>query len=436
MKIKISILVILLLSILSIGQENFLHNKPVEPLQNIFITHTIFPLHNSDSSRVDFNYYIPHNFLIYTRDTDTSYKAQCEITIELKNLNTNRTEIRKIQKREFKKSNINNITIENQSYLSGILSFNLVAGKYRIFFEVKDIESARSYKDNRTEFEITSTQKPFSDLLFIEQIDTAKLLSSKIYNVSYGNTVPFEKKFYVYLELDNITFPQTIPRVELYNLTENRKENIQVTQNPKIIYSRRLLPNLDGEYYSFEENNTYNGVLFFLPLNQLNIGDYELVIKFDDEEKIRKTFQVKWIDIPRSLRDFRLAIDLLEYIATGEDIREMKIINIKAAREKFEAFWKKLDPTPETAYNEAMAEYYRRADYATEQYTTIKGEIGAKTDRGKIYMLYGAPSSTERTILPRKTPKEIWIYQRLAKKFIFEDKNFDGNYKLIGIENL
>lgn len=436
MKIKGSILLILLSATLSLGQEKFLPDNTFENIQNIFLTYTIFPIHNTDSSRVDFNYFIPNKFLIYTKDTDTSYKAQCEVTLEIRNTNTNRTETRQIQNREFKTGNLHNFTSEEFLYLNGMFSFKLVPGKYRVIFEVRDIESSRTYKDNRTEFEITSPQKPYSDILFIEQIDTARIQISKIYNISYGNIVPFDKKFYVYLEFDKRIFEQTNIRVELYNLTENRKENIPVTQYHKILFSQRIIPNLDSANYSFEENNTYNSVIFFLPLKQMNIGDYELVIKFDNKESIRKPFQVKWIDIPKSLRDFKLAIDLLEYIATTEEIREMKILNIKSARERFEAFWKKLDPTPETAYNEAMAEYYRRADYASEQFTTIRGELGAKTDRGKIFILYGSPSNIERMILPRTNPREIWTYKRLSKRFIFEDKNLDGNYKLTKIENI
>lgn len=436
MKIKGSILLILFLTILTLGQENFLPEKPIEPSENVFISHSIFPIYNSDSNRVDFNYFIPHKFLIYTRDTDTSYKAQCEITLELKNLTTNRTEVRQIQNRIFRKSNIYNSTNEEIPYISGIFSLKLLTGKYKIIFEVRDIESSRTYKDNRTDFEIISPTKSISDVLFIEQFDTSTIFTSKIFNISYGNIIPFDKRYFAYFEVDKRISTQTTPKIELYNVTETRKENIQTTQNYKIIPSNRLIPNIDSVYYSFEENSIYDGILIFLPLNQMNIGDYELVIKFDDKESIRKLFQVRWIDIPKSLKDIRLAIDLLGYIASVEEIREMKILNPKAAKEKFETFWKKFDPTPETAYNEAMAIYYHRADYATEQFTTIKGELGAKTDRGKIYILYGPPSNIERTILPRTTPKEIWTYKRLSKKFIFEDNNLDGNYKLTRIESI
>lgn len=436
MKIRILILFLTISSTLLQGQEQFLPDKPID-FQNIFLTHTIFPLPNTDSSRVDFSYFIPHEFLIYTRDTDTSYRAQCEITLELKNLSTSRTEIRQIQNRDFKKIDRSDYPTDGSLYLSGMFSFKLSPGKYRIFFEVRDIESARTFKENKTEFEVPFPQKPFSDILFVERFDTARILSSKIYNVSYKNIIPFDKKFFVYFELDKRIFPQSIPEVELFDVTDSRREKLQVPQNYKILSFKRLVPNLDSANYSFEENPLYDGILIFLPLNKLNIGDYELIIKHgQDKQTMRKLFQIKWINMPKSLRDFRLAIDLLEYIATPEEIREMKIMNIKSAKEKFETFWQKFDPTPETTFNEAMAEYYNRADHATEQFTTIKGDLGAKTDRGKIYILYGSPSKIERMILPRTTPKEIWIYSRLSKKFIFEDKNLDGNYKLTKIENL
>lgn len=415
-------------------QENFPPGIHLEPIQNIFLTRTVFPIFETESSRVDFQYIIPQNFLIYTRYTDTSYKAQCEITLEIKSKNTNRTEVRKIQIREFF---LNEPPKDENSYFKGIFSFNLKNGKYQIIFEVRDKESSRIFVDNKKEFEIPEVNNNISDLFFLQYCDTLSLISSRIYNMAYGEAIPFNSSFIAYVELNSNYFQNLNPVIELFEIIENQKNKIITDQNFKLMKSYKLVPLVDSLYYSFERDEKYTGLLIFFPYKSLRIGDYELVLKLQqDKEPIKRNFQIKWINMPKSLKNFRLAIDLLEYIATPEEIREMKVLNPKSVKEKFETFWKKLDPTPETVYNEAMAEYYKRADYANEQFGTLKGDLGAKTDRGKIYILYGEPANIERIILPRTTPKEIWTYKNLSKKFIFEDKNFDGSYKLIRIETL
>lgn len=421
----------------SIGQ---VHERPplgihAESNQNIYLTKTIFPIFESESSRVDLHYTVPKNFLIYTRDTDTFFKAECEISLEIKNKTTKNTEFRKIQTKKFITSTP---PTEDFSYFNGMFSFNLKNGLYQIVFEVRDKESSRFYLDNKKEFEVPEKYNNFSELLFIQCVDTTTLLSSKLYNIAYGDYIPFNLNFCIYVEFNQNYFNNLHSEIEFYNVIENQKNIITFDQNSKLLLnSIKLLPVIDSSYYIFEKNNNYGGMLIFLPSLKLNTGKYEIIIKLQkDSEPIKKNFEIHWIDIPRTLKNMRLAIDLLEYIATPEEMREMKVLNPRTIKDKFETFWKKLDPTPETAYNEAMVEFYKRADYAMEQFSTLKNDIGAKTDRGKIYILYGNPNNIERIILPRTTPKEIWTYNNLYKKFIFEDKNLDGNYKLIKIENL
>jgi hypothetical protein len=83
-----------------------------------------------------------------------------------------------------------------------------------------------------------------------------------------------------------------------------------------------------------------------------------------------------------------------------------------------------------------MAEYYQRCDYALENFGTLRQANGIKTDRGKIYILYGPPAKTERLLTPGTPPKEIWYYDNLGMKFIFVDESRAGNYKLLSSEKL
>jgi len=63
-------------------------------------------------------------------------------------------------------------------------------------------------------------------------------------------------------------------------------------------------------------------------------------------------------------------------------------------RNKFiEQFWQRRDPTPGTPQNEFKEEHYRRIAYANERYaSTVEGW---KTDRGRIYIVFGPPDEVE-----------------------------------------
>jgi len=80
------------------------------------------------------------------------------------------------------------------------------------------------------------------------------------------------------------------------------------------------------------------------------------------------------------------------YIITDEERSAFKNLQADAEREHFiEQFWLRRDPTPGTFENEFREEHYRRIAYANEHYTDNHGLPGWKTDRGRIYIVYGPP---------------------------------------------
>ena len=58
-----------------------------------------------------------------------------------------------------------------------------------------------------------------------------------------------------------------------------------------------------------------------------------------------------------------------------------------------EAFWQRRDPTPDTEENEFKEEHYQRIAYANEHFAA--GVPGWKTDRGRIYIVFGKPDEIE-----------------------------------------
>lgn len=80
--------------------------------------------------------------------------------------------------------------------------------------------------------------------------------------------------------------------------------------------------------------------------------------------------------------------DEVPYIITDEEKSAFKKLSTDDERESFiETFWERRNPNPGSPENEFKEEYYRRIAYANEHYPS--GIPGWKTDRGRIYIMYG-----------------------------------------------
>ncbi len=84
----------------------------------------------------------------------------------------------------------------------------------------------------------------------------------------------------------------------------------------------------------------------------------------------------------------------VRWIITDEEAKAFKLLSNEEERENFiESFWQRRDPTPDTAENEFKEEHYRRIAYANEHFPA--GIPGWKTDRGRIYIVFGPPDEIE-----------------------------------------
>ena len=99
------------------------------------------------------------------------------------------------------------------------------------------------------------------------------------------------------------------------------------------------------------------------------------------QKELGRTYK-KWLD-----EDVR-------WIITDEERAAFKQLSNDEERDQFiEQFWLRRDPTPDTAENEYKEEHYRRIAYANEHFAA--GIPGWKSDRGRMYIMYGPPNSIE-----------------------------------------
>jgi GWxTD domain-containing protein len=119
------------------------------------------------------------------------------------------------------------------------------------------------------------------------------------------------------------------------------------------------------------------------------------------------------------------------YIITDRERAAFKSLTTDAEREHFiEQFWLQRDPTPGTVENEFKEEHYRRIAYANQHYAA---DIpGWKTDRGRIYIVYGPPDEIDSHPSPSATvayPFEQWRYrfiEGVGANVIIEFVDFTG----------
>jgi len=136
------------------------------------------------------------------------------------------------------------------------------------------------------------------------------------------------------------------------------------------------------------------------------------------------------------------------YIITNEERAAFKKLQTDDEREAFiENFWERRNPNPGSPENEFKEEYYRRIAYSNEHYAS--GIPGWKTDRGRIYIMYGPadeidshPSGGQYERPPSEGggetstyPFEDWRYRYIdgiGENIILEfvDETMTGEYHL------
>ncbi len=178
-----------------------------------------------------------------------------------------------------------------------------------------------------------------------------------------------------------------------------------------------------------------NRVLSSIPVADLRVGHYVVIARVvgsGDRTLVsaEKRFELRWSGLERQVRDLDDAIAQLGPIAKGKELEAMaSAATSEEKRRRFEAFWKKRDPTPRTARNERMEEYYYRVWFADSRYSSPGGR-GWRSDRGKVYLRFGEPDKTDRYPINAREKFEVWTYAQLNRRFIFVDRSGDGTFVL------
>ncbi len=359
-------------------------------------------------TKVDIFLQIPYHTLKFIKEDD-GFKSKFSISIIFMDEDKKNVFAEKLWNQEVKAANSNEyLSKENLKYF--YTSFNLTPGKYILRCEIID---KGSNKNGLTEANINVTN-------FNENINISDIILVK--GMVNNQVVPNVAR-YITGSDSSITF--------FYDIFSDTGKIM------KINYS--ILDKKQNEIFTINDtlNLKKDKNRIFKTLNnvKLALGEYVIVVKLlDNKDKIIKSM-IKRIfsnitGFPQSITDLDKAVSQLVYIAVGDEqsfIEESKDYEEKLNR--FRAFWKAKDPTPNTIENEVFNEYYRRIAYSNEKFKTYME--GWKTDMGMVYILLGPPNNVERHPFEYDSkPYEIWEYYTLNRRFLFVDETGFGEYRL------
>jgi GWxTD domain-containing protein len=109
-------------------------------------------------------------------------------------------------------------------------------------------------------------------------------------------------------------------------------------------------------------------------------------------------------------------------------------LSVEGKRRYLREFWRRRDPTPGSAGNQAMTDFYRQVAYANSAFhqSRVGTMPGWRTDRGRIYLRYGRPDEMLQRPVASPRPYEAWRYTRdRGYWYVFVDRNSMGDYELI-----
>ena len=304
------------------------------------------------------------------------------------------------------------------------------------------------------------SEKPFINTMSItinfpdDRIEISDIQSLESFEKSTAPNV-LTKSGYDLVPYVSTFYPENINKLKFYAEIYNSKKI--VGEGQKIVinyflesYEKHIKLN-DYSAFSKQSANEVNILLAEFNIEKLPTGNYNLVIELRDKEnKIqadrnyfiqRKNTQGKFsmedlksVNVSNTfVMSYKSKDTLADYIRSLRPISSSSEIqyaenivsgkNLELMQQFFYNFWK--------SHNEiepqlTWLEYYKEVMKVNKEFGTY-GLKGYDTDRGRVYLQYGAPSSRNTVNLDERNtkPYEIWQYDVLIDKSII--LTFPGN---------
>lgn len=384
--------------------------------ENFYLDAVVFNSTDSTEGRIDVYIVVPNETLSF-ENLSNNFIANIDLQIELTS-DGDRVDRQRVKK-TITTGNYEESQGANGEFNKYFFRFSVNSGSYNVEAKLVDELNGKKFTRNRevTVIDFNKFDFSVSGILLVSQIEEldGKYKITPYISDNIGN---LEDNFFAFFEVYNKNEQRDIKLQ--YKLLKNdeveaegdlKQVSIPIGKTQQFLNINLSELNLSGEYtlqvIAYKE---INGELETIAITQRSIKHEQNLYSFatDDIDK---------------------AIKMLRYVANDETIDKLESIKDKGEKEeRFRMFWKELDPTPNTSFNEAMNEYYQRIKYANEQFKSYSD--GWLTDMGMVFVVMGPPISVEKqSSFGNNIQYRVWVYSG-NRTFLFADRNGFGNYRL------
>ena len=370
-------------------------------------------------------YKISYSQLFFEKNAD-QFNAGFNVSIEIKDSTGNvvkrTSDDRKISVKNFEETN------SESTFLQGVINFNLPEGKYNILSIISDQISKRERRIPPFSLDINKSKPILNPIVF----DPGKIICDGFNAFVLSNnsaSIPFNKP------TNDLVIPVSDQVISSLSIKVKRGDKILIDEE-KITESFLAHPEIKlcGDKAVITQSADTSKIKLFLIRDfssKLKEGPIQLEVYPDDAADQKQIFNLSviWIGKPISLSDAEEAIKFIELIDSKDVVSDI-FSGSGDDIENLYDYWNKLDPTPETKFNELMNEFYTRVDYCEMNFKTLAGTGGAKSDRGKTYIKFGPPDSIDRDTDNHDKVVESWMYKKSQRKFVFVDNDGTGVFTL------
>jgi GWxTD domain-containing protein len=362
--------------------------------------------HEAGQGRAEFSVRVPYDQMKFLPLSDSIFEAKLRLTVELKNPSGKSV----AKRREEARVQITDLGVATDSLLGEIYTVGLAVpqGTYRYKVLVEDLNVARrglvySMKNEKRQGQVEGDvdlgawlfQRPA-----VSGVLPAWTISTDVAEPRFAKG-PYE------------VLPQPSGAYGLYQDVCSAYYEIYDDPPPPEGRSYRLssiLMNAKGDtvFAAHDSLRVTEGSAWphavAIDVSRLAAGRYQLRFGLESSDAGSKPASTMTeIDILWSAASWApYASDQYEVEArvllSAEEALAFESLPLGTKEARLQELWRSVDPTPETAENEAYLEFRRRVRHANVNYTVF--QRGMFSDRGRIYIRYGEPDEIRMERLP------------------------------------
>ena len=351
------------------------------------------------------------------------------------------------------KHDILDTSIINSQILVGTLGFIVPKGSFTCEITGSDMHNPDKFRLIKENIKVVPYMHHSMSISDIQ-------LASKMIQGSENTSSIFYKNTYEVIPIPNVVFGISQPALffylEVYNLQSDSIKSEQVKMSQMIYNSKGKLVKEKSKYLSRTSNtrvevgshilsnyptDSYTLVIALIDsVGNTGVSSAKKFFVYNPDVQVTDTFEVSTTAVlsssfgSMSEEELDDLFDKSEYLATKTEIDKYeKLSNLEGKREYMFDFWKAKDESANLNKNEFYRNYMQRVQICNERYTSM-GKQGWKTDRGRVFLLYGEPTEIERYPNQLETrPYEIWQYTEIegGVYFVFADLTGFSDYTIL-----